>query len=163
MDNEPTNADLVQQIQKLGESVDAKIDKLTQAVAAGFAATDKRFTATDKRLDGVEQKIGSVEQRLSGVDERLHGVDERIGSVEQKIVTVEQHIITIEQKIGNMEQKMDAGFSEVGDSIAGLMAMTNERIDRIENNHVRRIENLELGAIDMRHDITKLKTHAAIQ
>ena len=74
--------------------------------------------------------------------------------------TILSKLDQIDTHLAAVEQKMVTGFDDVGESIAGVMAMTTERFDRLESHHVRRIENLELAAVDFRRDITRLKQRA---
>ncbi len=72
-------------------------------------------------------------------------------------------------RIDVIAEAVAAGFAEMHEKMATKDEMNSrfeaveERLDRIENNHVRRIENLELAAVDVRRDITTLKDHAGIE
>jgi hypothetical protein len=63
------------------------------------------------------------------------------------------------QQIETLAQAVAKGFEDV----EKLRTEMIERFDRIENNHVRRIENLELASVDFRRDITKLQTRTSIE
>jgi hypothetical protein len=81
----------------------------------------------------------------------------------EKLTGLETQVSGIQTQLNTFEQKVDNNFDDVSESIAGVMALATERFDRIENEHVRRLENLELSSVDLRRDITKLKAHTGIE
>jgi hypothetical protein len=86
-----------------------------------------------------------------------------IKTILEKLTGLETRFTNLEQKVDTGFKEMEAGFKDTGESIAGVIAMAAERFNRIENEHVRRLENVELAAVDLRHQVNTIKAHVGLE
>jgi len=80
--------------------VEVKIDKLTKAVARGFAGVSKKFAAVDKKFAAVAEDTENLRTELktdigelkSELKADIKKVDDRVASVESKLSAIDNRI-----------------------------------------------------------------------
>ena len=107
------------------------------------------FTTEEVRQIGdivVEVTTPMFEHVIETLDRRIDGVESRLDGVESRLDSVESHLTTLESEFRDFKEETRSKF-----------AVLEEKIDRIEQLHLDRFENVEDDVRHLYHLVNKLE------
>jgi archaellum component FlaC len=90
------------------ESLEKKIDTLTQATKEGFVGVGARFTDLEKQITDLTQATAEgfvkVESRLENLEKHAGMVDQKLERIERNIDGQMQNHMALETRVTKLEQ-----------------------------------------------------------
>ena len=117
--------------------------------------------ATRRDLRALEARFGRVDERFEGIDARFDRIDARFERIDERFKQTEELILEVEARLKRhfdlVAEESRAQFANLFDWVRGTTTTLGERLDSLESEHGRRLDNADarLTAIELRKHLRK--------